>query len=92
MVTGLLDTSIVVDFLRTFPPARDWLEQQAELGVTQFVWLEIIEGARDKSHQSQALRLLRRFELIELTAEDIQWSVEQLLAYRLSHNIGAFDV
>lgn len=49
MVAGLLDTAIVVDLLRAYQPAQQWLAQQEQLGVTPVAWLEIIEGARDKT-------------------------------------------
>ena len=33
-LTGLLDTSILVDYLRGYEPARTWLKIQHGLGVT----------------------------------------------------------
>jgi len=66
VVTGLLDTAVVVDLLRLYPPASDWLAGQTTLGLSPVVWLEIIEGASDSQAQEKALKLLRRFELISL--------------------------
>ncbi|GAB4508524.1 MAG: hypothetical protein OHK0046_01220 [Anaerolineae bacterium] len=54
MVEALLDTATVVDLLREYPPAAVWItEKDQTLGVTKFVWMEIVEG----SHSKQSLRL-----------------------------------
>lgn len=91
MVEGLVDSAIMIDILRGYPPAQTWLNRQQRLEVTHTVWLELAEGAQNKVAQAQALRLLRRFELIEMKSEDLQWAVEKLLVFRLSHNVDAFD-
>jgi predicted nucleic acid-binding protein len=91
MVSGLLDSSVVIDILRGYTPATDWLVTQAHIGLTYFVWLEVIEGAQDKRAQSRALLLLRRFEIVENTQTDLHWAVNQLLQYGLSHSVEAFD-
>lgn len=62
MIDALLDTAILVDFLRGYPSAITWLASQRNLGVTSMVWLEIIEGAPDRRAQQAALRLLKSFE------------------------------
>ncbi len=91
MVTGLLDTSILVDVLRGYQPAEDWLATQDQLGITQIVWLELLEGAQNKMAQKESLKLLRRFELVELLPDDMAWAIKQLTSYGLSHHVGAFD-
>lgn len=91
MVTALLDTSIVVDLMRKFPPADAWLKEQSGLGITRMVWLEIVEGALNRVEQQHAIRLLRDFELVEITNADAEWATIQLIAFRLSHDIDAID-
>ena len=91
MVTGLLDTSVVIDLLRDYAPARDWLLGQDKLGVTPIVWLEIIQGADDKVAMQKAARLLKAFEQVEMLPSDHHWAIEQAMRYTLSHNVGAFD-
>lgn len=91
MVTGLVDSSVLVDVLRGYPPAEQWLADTAQLGVTQIIWLELLEGSQNKQRQREAMKLLRRFALIRLTGDDVQWSIEQLITLRLSHNVDAFD-
>lgn len=91
MVTGRLDTTIVVDLLRRHQPATAWLQQQRDLGVTPLIWLEIIEGASSKVEQTRALRLLRRFQMVYPTSVDFDWAVQQAIRYKLSHNTGMVD-
>jgi predicted nucleic acid-binding protein len=91
MVSALLDSSVLVDVLRGYEPAQTWLAGQNVLGVTSMVWLEIIDGAQNKASQKHALSLLRRFNLVKTTDDDLAWAVEKLLLYGLSHHLGAFD-
>ncbi len=91
MVKGLLDTTILVDMLRSYLPAKKWLDQQQNLSVTSIVWLEILEGAQDKRGQNRALELLRRFERIDLMPADFDWAIHMSIKYKLSHNIGMMD-
>jgi predicted nucleic acid-binding protein len=91
MVTGLLDTAIVVDLLRSHAPAQEWLARQENLGVSPIVWLEIIEDSKNLRAQGQAIRLLRHFERIELAPADAEWGIRQALRFRLSHNVDALD-
>ena len=91
LVIGLLDSSIVIDLLRKYPPADNWLHSQGQLGVTRVVWWEVIEGAPDKSRQQRALKLLTRFTLVELTVPDMIWATNALIRVNLSHNVDAFD-
>jgi hypothetical protein len=90
-VTGLLDTAVLVDILRAFPPASTWLSAQDRLGVSPVVWLEIIEGAENARDQARALDLLRHFERIEMSAGDFDWAIQQALRFRLSHNVDMMD-
>ena len=91
MVAALLDTAIVVDVLCLYPPAVAWLGQQGQLGLSTIVWLEIIEGASDRQAEQDALRLLRRFERVETTAEDIDWAIRHVLRLLLSQGVDAMD-
>ncbi len=91
MVAGFLDTSIVVDLLRQHSPATTWLAQQGQLGITRIVWLEVIDGAQTRQKQDESVKLLRRFEPVELTPSDHIWATEQLLRLRLNYQLDSFD-
>lgn len=91
MVTGLLDTDILVDLLRLHPPAQTWFAAQNQLGVVSIVWIELLQGATNKTAQLKALRLLRALPLVEFEQGDFEWAVQTLLKYHLSHSLMGFD-
>lgn len=91
MVVALLDTSVVVDLLRNYDVAEMWLNTQARLGVAQIVWIEVLEGAFNKSEQRRAIRVFQQFDLIEVMTDDIIWATEALTEYGWSHNVDGFD-
>jgi predicted nucleic acid-binding protein len=90
-VTGLLDTTILVDILRAYPAAAPWLSGQEHLGVSPVVWLEVIEGAKNARDQARAVKLLGLFEKVELLPLDFDWAIQQALQFRLSHNVDMMD-
>jgi predicted nucleic acid-binding protein len=91
VVDCLLDTSVIVDLIRRYPPAVLWIATQDNSGVTAVVWMEIIDGTRDKIALQRAQKVLERFERVEVTAADFDWAIAQQLRFRLSHNIGPND-
>jgi predicted nucleic acid-binding protein len=90
-VIGLLDTSVVVDLLREYQPAKLWLGTQMQLGVTPAVWIEVLEGAPNKRKQQAAVKLLSHFDLIEMNPDDFVWATQALIKYGLSHNVDGYD-
>ncbi len=53
--------------------------------------MELIAGARNKTAQLQAAKLLLQFQMIYPTQADIDWAMLQLPIFRLSHGIGILD-
>lgn len=53
--------------------------------------METIEGAPNRQAQRHAIRLLRRFEFVELTTEDMTSATEMLVRFNLSLNVDDFD-
>ncbi len=91
-VESLLDTSIIVDVLRKYQPARDWLAKHPEPGISHFVWLEVLDGVPNKRAQLEVLQILRHFEKILPIEDDLDWAIQQSIHYKLSHNIGTMDL
>lgn len=92
-MNALVDTVIRVDLLRGCQPAVDWrdVNKGLLLGITPFVWLEVVNGAPDKARQRIALRFLSYFSLVYLVADDQEWSMRQFQRFHLSHDIGVAD-
>ena len=93
MVEAFVDTTVLVDVFRGYAPAGRWLYTQAvgHLGITPGVWLELISGAQNRQAQLQAVRLLNQFQMVYYIQSDMDWAMEQLVAFNLSHNIGQMD-
>lgn len=91
MASGLVDSSVVVDLLRKYAPAEVWLGTQDQLAVSRDVYFEILEGVTHKAALWEALKLLRRFELVEYTQADLEWATNNLTRFWLSHHIDGYD-
>lgn len=92
MVTSLLDTSIIIDLIRGFPDAHEWLKASDDTpGITRYVWLEVIQGAFNKQKQTDAITLLSEFQIIALSLEDMEWAVQALIKTRLAYNVDVLD-
>ncbi len=91
MVRGLIDTSILVDLLRHYSPAITWFSTQVDLGVSQIVWLELLQGAGNKLAQQRAQQLLQQLDQLPTNEIDMNWAIQHLIRYKLSHNVGGID-
>ena len=91
MAAGLVDTNVIVDILRAYEPAEQWLASQTQLAVSRGVYFEIIEGAENNIALQRALRLLKHLELIEYTQADLAWAMDNLTRFWLSHRIDGYD-
>jgi predicted nucleic acid-binding protein len=94
MVTdAILDTSILIDLLRAFPPATSWFAGlgRQRLAITPVVWMETVQGATDRVKRAQAIRFLRRFHIEHPTEDDNRWAMRQTARFHLSHGIQLQD-
>ncbi|HEX3125815.1 MAG TPA: PIN domain-containing protein [Thermoanaerobaculia bacterium] len=94
MVTdAILDTSILIDLLRAFPPATDWFSGlgRQRVAITPVVWMETVQGATNREKRAQAIRFLRRFSIEHPTADDNRWAMRQTATFHLSHGIQLED-
>jgi hypothetical protein len=50
VVTTILETTVIVDLLRNYPPAETWIQAQTEasLAITPIIWMEVIGGGPTK--------------------------------------------
>ncbi len=94
MIDAIVDTSVLVDLLRGFQPAKDWFESlgQQRLAITPVGWMETVQGATNKVKRGQAIRFLRQFRIEHPTEDDDRWAMRQLAVFHLSHNIHLQDV
>ena len=90
----MLDTDIVVDALRDFTLAIDYLEdieQQGGLRISRPTQMELLVGCRNRAELQRLERFLRRFTMLDLIESIGQSAVALLRQYRLSHGLLIID-
>ena len=91
----LLDSDVLIDLLRRYPPATGWLDaldDEEELVVSGYVVMELIQGCRNKVEQERVRRELATYGVVWLAPSDCDKALELFTSYRLSHNAGLLDV
>ena len=88
----LIDTDVLIDYLRDYPDAVIYVEAQHEqLLISVVTVAELYAGVREGEERSRLERFLRAFEIIPL---DLSLAVQGGLYrrdYRQSHNVGLAD-
>lgn len=91
----LLDSDILIDLLREYPPAQDWFDTLPDdelVYVSGFVVMELLQGCRNKMEMERIQRLLANYGIVWLSPADCGKALEVFTAFRLSHNAGLLDV
>lgn len=91
----LLDSDVMIDLLRGYPPAVAWfeaLDEEEEIALPGFVVMELIQGCRNKAEQERLQRAVAPYGVIWPTPEDCDRALELFLEYHLSHGAGLLDV
>jgi len=88
-----LDSDIVIDFLRRYPPAISWLESLGDekLSLSGYVAMELMQGCNNKIELQQIRKLIANFEVVWATAETCNQALEVFAEYNLSHGLGLID-
>jgi predicted nucleic acid-binding protein len=88
----LLDTDVMVDFLRGHVPAVNWLTSfSLPVALPGLVAMELLQGCRNQSEQQQLESELARFALFWPTLADCHRAYRDFAAYRLSTGLGLLD-
>lgn len=84
MMACLIDTCIIIDYLRG-NPAIDFSHH--EIVMNPVVELEILQGVRNKREQKEALRTMGTFKRIDYSPECFDLAKILILRYSLSHSL-----
>jgi predicted nucleic acid-binding protein len=88
----LLDTDIMVDIERGFPPAVAWLASLSEPpSLPCFVVMELAQDVKNKVQLAKVKRTARAFPLVWPQPNDCQLALSAFLQYRLSHSLDLLD-
>jgi predicted nucleic acid-binding protein len=94
MTEPIIDTAILVDYLRGHAQAIAWLDglmQSSGLFTHAFSAGELLIGARDRREQQQVDAFLKRFTIIPATDADSLAGVDYVRQLHLSHGVGLVD-
>jgi predicted nucleic acid-binding protein len=90
----LVETTILVDFLRRSDAAADYLDaarRQANLICSAVTQAELIVGARTRAEVRAIDQLLARFQIEPIVADDSVRSLKWLRRYYHAHGVGFHD-
>lgn len=89
----LLDSDVMIDLLRQYPPAVIWLESlgEKEILLPGFVVMEVLQGCGNKTEQAKVEQFLTGFEIIWPLPETCEVALEIFARYHLRHNLGLLD-
>jgi predicted nucleic acid-binding protein len=82
VVKALLDTNILIDFLRGVPEARDELNRYSDKAISVITWMEVMAGAPIAAMRSTR-DFLSGFVLIELDEKVAERTVTLRREHRL---------
>jgi predicted nucleic acid-binding protein len=92
MISGVVDSTVIVHLFRSVPEALLWYESLSQpFGVTPMTWLEIMYGASGKAGQRKCKAILNEFVMEYQTRSDMDWAMEQMEHYRLSNGVSIND-
>lgn len=89
----LLDTDVMIDLLRKYPPAIAWLNSLGEekIAIPGFVVMELIQGCRNKKEQEMLEKDLGTYNIAWPSAETCNQAVSVFASLHLSHGLGILD-
>jgi len=90
----LLDTDIVIDMLRGYPPAMVWFRERPDditLAISGFSAFELIAGCRNQVELTRMGQLISAFEVIWLTPNECSEALNRFRRERLRHGARMVD-
>lgn len=89
----LLDTDIMIDVLRRYPPAVTWLESlgNEEIRLPGFVVMELLQGCRNKTEQEKLEKVLQSHVVTWPSSETCNEARSVFANTHLSHGLGLLD-
>lgn len=90
----LLDSDVMIDLLRRYPPAMWWfdaLDEDEEIALPGYAVMELIQGCKNKREQEHIQRTVAPYGVVWLAPTDCDRALDVFMRYHLSHNAGLLD-
>jgi predicted nucleic acid-binding protein len=86
MIEYLIDTNIFIAILKGDKDFKNFIETNP-CGLDTTVYVELIQGAKDKLEVQKIEKYLTRFELVHFSKEISQRTIKLIRTYSKSHNL-----
>ncbi len=92
-ISRLVDTSILVDFLRGSKTAENWLDSFApgELAISVVTAAELVAGCRNRREQNKVEKDLALYPMLWISSATSATAWEWYRQYHLSEGVGFLD-
>jgi predicted nucleic acid-binding protein len=88
----LLDTDILIDIERKYPPAIAWFSSQTVLPlVPGFVVMELIQGCQNSAEVQAVKKLVAPLQVIWPTVSDLSRALNSFPKHHLADGLGLLD-
>lgn len=89
----LLDTDVMIDILRGYDPALQWLDTASEESIVLpgFVVMELIQGCENYNERDLLLRETEEFRITWPSSETSQQALVTFADVHFSHGTGLLD-
>lgn len=91
----LLDTDVLIDVLRGYKPALEWLAQveygTEHVGLPGLAVMELVQGCRNQLEVKRVQRFVRRFIAYWPTSTDCHRALDAFSRTHLSHGLSIPD-
>ena len=89
----IMDTDIIVDFLRHYPHAIRWLKSfgDEEIALPGYVVMELIQGCNNNTDLKKLEKFIENFEVIWPSSETCDNALKIFIKFNMSHNLGLLD-
>jgi predicted nucleic acid-binding protein len=82
----LLDTDVLIDFQRQYPPAMAWYASLTEVpSVPGLAIMELIQDAQNRRQVQEVLRLVAPMPVVWPTEADCARALDDFTTFHLSH-------
>lgn len=90
MIT-LIDTTIIIDYLRGDRKVLEFLKSSSSTYISLITQVEVYQGARNKEELKNWDKVLANFIVLPVTAQISEKAVELIKTYHLSHGLLILD-
>ena len=88
-----VDTDVMVDILRGYPAATEWLASLADepIVLSGFVYAELLQGCRNKKDQEDLQKKIAEYDILWPAAETCNRAIDVFAEHFLSDGLGILD-